>query len=262
MSEPRPPRFHDGDAYEKMCGQWSRLAGELFIDWLAPKPGLSWLDVGCGNGAFTEVLLRRCAPSRVRAVDPSEGLLATARQRLVDDLVEIRQGSAEALPYDDDTFDAATMALVINFVPEPDKAVSEMVRVVKSGGFISTYIWDMMGGGFTMEPIREALKQMGIPSSMPGAEITTMKNLREAWERAGITDVATTRIDIRLTYEDFEDFWESNMGTPNSIANIVKKLSSSNLETLKRQLRKTLSNDQSGQISYGAHVNAVKGFAS
>ena len=261
MSEPRPPQFRDGDAYERMCGQWSQVAGEIFLDWLAPKAGLSWLDVGCGNGAFTEVLLRRCAPSLIHAVDPSEGLLATARQRLKDKRVEIQQGSAEALPYDDDAVDAATMALVINFVPEPDRAVSEMARVVKSGGCVSTYIWDMTNGGFTMEPVREALKQMGISSSMPGAEVTRMENLRGAWERAGLIEIDTTRIDIRLTFEDFEDFWDSNMGIPNSVSNIVKKLSLPDVETLKGLLRKILPVDQRGRISYGAHVNAVKGLA-
>lgn len=175
--------------------------------------------------------------------------------------MEIRQGVAQVLPYDSDAFDAATMALVINFVPEPDKAVSEMARVVKGGGSVSTYIWDMAGGGFTMEPIREALKQMGIPSSMPGAEITGIKNLREAWERAGLNDVDTTRIDINLTYEDFDDFWDSNMSIPNSVSNIVKKLSLADVETLKELLRKTLPTNQQGQIFYGAHVNAVKGIA-
>jgi ubiquinone/menaquinone biosynthesis C-methylase UbiE len=198
-----------------MMGRWSQVAGEIFIDWLAPKPGLSWLDVGCGNGAFTELLFKRCAASQVHAIDPSEGLLATARQRLGDKAVEIRQGSAQALPYDDGAFDAATMALVINFLPEPDTAVSEMARVVTGGGSVSTYIWDMAGGGFTMEPIRQALYQMGIASPMPGAEITKMKNLRGAWERAGLNDVDTTRIDISLTYEDFDDFWDSNMAIPN-----------------------------------------------
>ena len=74
-------RFDDGAAYERYMGEWSRLAGETFLDWLAPKPGLRWLDVGCGNGAFTEVLVGRCAPLSVRGIDPSEGQLAYARTR-------------------------------------------------------------------------------------------------------------------------------------------------------------------------------------
>lgn len=166
----------------------------------------------------------------MQAIDPSEGLLATARQRLADEAVEIRQGSAQALPYDDDTFDAATMALVINFLPDPDKAVSEMARVVKGGGSVSTYVWDIAGGGFTMEPIREALKQMGVPSPIPGAEITQIKHLRSAWERAGPDGVETTRIDIRLTYKNFDDFWDANTAIPNSVSNAVRTLSSADVE--------------------------------
>ena len=66
-------RFDDGAAYERYMGKWSQLAGEIFLDWLAPKSGLRWLDVGCGNGAFTELLVERCAPVSVQGIDPSEG---------------------------------------------------------------------------------------------------------------------------------------------------------------------------------------------
>jgi ubiquinone/menaquinone biosynthesis C-methylase UbiE len=45
--------FSDGKAYERFMGRWSRLAGERFLDWLDPPKGLRWVDVGCGNGAFT-----------------------------------------------------------------------------------------------------------------------------------------------------------------------------------------------------------------
>jgi len=63
--------FSDGEAYERLMGRWSRLAGEIFLDWLDVPANLRWLDVGCGNGAFTEVLIARCAPREVVAVDPS-----------------------------------------------------------------------------------------------------------------------------------------------------------------------------------------------
>lgn len=74
-------RFNDGAAYERMMGTWSRLAGEVFLNWLAPRPGLRWIDIGCGNGAFTELLVDRCAPVEVQAIDPSEAQLAYARAR-------------------------------------------------------------------------------------------------------------------------------------------------------------------------------------
>jgi trans-aconitate methyltransferase len=74
-------RFDDGDAYERSMDVWSRLAGEVFLDWLAPSPALRWADIGCGSGAFTELLVQRCAPEEVRGIDPSEGQLSFARTR-------------------------------------------------------------------------------------------------------------------------------------------------------------------------------------
>ena len=73
--------FTDGEAYERLMGRWSRLVGEAFLDWLDIPKGLRWLDVGCGNGAFTEELIARCAPATVIAIDPSDDQLAYARTR-------------------------------------------------------------------------------------------------------------------------------------------------------------------------------------
>jgi ubiquinone/menaquinone biosynthesis C-methylase UbiE len=123
-------RFDDGASYERMMGVWSRLAGAIFLDWLAPPIGLRWIDVGCGNGAFTELLIERCAPADVQGIDPSEGQLAFARTRPAARPAEFRQGDAMALPFPADSFDAAVMALVLVFVPDPAKGVEEMVRVV------------------------------------------------------------------------------------------------------------------------------------
>src|SRR6516164_3399108 len=63
--------FTDGEAYERMMGRWSRLVSETFLAWLDLPKGLRWLDVGCGNGAFTEEIIARCAPATVMAIDPS-----------------------------------------------------------------------------------------------------------------------------------------------------------------------------------------------
>src|SRR5262245_17128133 len=123
-------RFEDGAAYERMMGVWSQLAGQVFLDWLRPAPGLQWVDVGCGNGAFTELIVERCAPVEVQGIDPSEAQLAFARTRPASLVAEFRQGDAMALPFPADRFDAAVMALVLVFVPEPAKGVAEMLRVV------------------------------------------------------------------------------------------------------------------------------------
>src|ERR1700751_399129 len=112
-------------------GRWSALAGQTFLDWLAPPAGLKWLDVGCGSGAFTELLVQRCAPSEMHGVDPSDAQIAFARERPGARGAVFQLGDAMALPFGDNRFHAAVMELVIFFVPDPDKGVAEMVRVVR-----------------------------------------------------------------------------------------------------------------------------------
>src|SRR5437868_15282984 len=175
-------RFDDGAAYERYMGKWSQLAGETFLDWLAPKPGLRWLDVGCGNGAFTEMLVERCAPVSVQGIDPSEGQLAYARTRPASRVAQFRQGDAMAQPFPDDTFDAAVMPLVIFFVPDPAKGVAEMVRVVAPGGIVTAYAWDMVDGGFPYHTLQAEMRALGLSvPKAPSLDASRADTLRSLW---------------------------------------------------------------------------------
>src|SRR6185436_432882 len=201
-------RFEDGAAYERHMGVWSRLAGDIFLDWLAPKPGLRWVDIGCGNGAFSELIVERCQPAEVQGIDPSEGQLAFARTRPAARLARFQQGDAMALPFPDSSFDAAIMALVIFFVPDPAKGLSEMARVVRPGGIIATYAWDLFTGGFPLEPILAELRAMNIPPLMPpSADACRTESLRTLWAGAGVTDVETRVISVQRTFASFDEFW-------------------------------------------------------
>jgi SAM-dependent methyltransferase len=140
-------RFTDGVSYERFMGRWSQLVGHAFLDWLAPAPGQRWLDVGCGNGAFTELITQRCAPKQVHGIDPSEAQLAHARQRALVAQATFVAGDAMALPYEAQRFDVTVMPLVIFFVPDPARGVAEMVRVAAPGAWVTAYAWDMFGGG-------------------------------------------------------------------------------------------------------------------
>lgn len=146
--------FEDGASYERMMGAWSRLVGVDFLEWLAPRSGLRWIDVGCGNGAFTELLVENCAPAEVHGIDPSEGQLAFARSRPAARIAEFHQGHAMELPFPDSRFDVAVMALAIFYVPEPPKGVAEMVRVVSPRGMVATYVWDIANNGSPTAPIQ------------------------------------------------------------------------------------------------------------
>lgn len=251
-------RFDDGGAYERMMGTWSRLAGAIFLDWLAPKPGLRWVDVGCGNGAFSELIVERCAPAGVEGIDPSEGQLAFARTRPASRLARFQQGDAMALPFPDASFDAAIMALVIFFVPDPAKGLAEMARVVRAGGTIAAYAWDMFGGGYPLEPIQAELRAMNIaPLRPPSAEASRMENLCSLWEGAGATEIDTRVIKVQRTFESFDEFWSIAMLS--SARTIIAKMSPGEVETLKTRVRERVATGASGRITCAAHANAIKG---
>jgi ubiquinone/menaquinone biosynthesis C-methylase UbiE len=252
-------RFEDGAAYERMMGNWSRTVGGIFLDWLAPSAGLRWIDIGCGSGAFTELVVERCAPAEAQGIDPSEGQLAFARTRPAARLAKFRQGDAMALPFPGDSFDAAIMALVIFFVPEPAKGVAEMVRVVAPGGIIATYAWDVEGGGRPTEPIDAEMRAMGLtPPLPPSFRAARMDSLRELWTGAGLEAIETREITVQRSFADFEDFWTTTV-TSASVAPMVASMASGDAERLKARVRERLPADVAGRITYAARVNAIKG---
>lgn len=252
-------RFDDGAAYEQMMGVWSRLAGEVFLDWLAPPPGLRWIDIGCGNGAFTELLAERCAPTEIQGVDPSEGQLAFARTRPALRLTSFQQGDAQALPFADNRFDAAVMALVLVFVPDPAAAIREMARVTSPGGVVASYIWDMLGGGFPLDPILVEMREMGFaPPRPPRLESSRIEAMRDLWTGAGLKSVETREITVRRTFADFEEFWAIKMTAP-SLGPTVAQMPGERVEALKDRVRAGLPADAEGRITYEARAHAIKG---
>jgi SAM-dependent methyltransferase len=252
-------RFDDGDAYEDFMGKWSRLAGDAFLDWLSPATGLRWLDVGCGNGAFTQLLVERCAVKEVQGIDPSEGQLSFARRRLARAPAKFRQGSAMALPYADDSFDAAVMALVIFFVPEPAKGIAEMARVIRPGGGVCAYAWDILGGGFPYFALQDEMAKLGQQAMWPpSVEAARIEALRKSWQEAGLIDVETRELVVQRSYADFDDFWAAARKGP-AIAPRMTQLAGADAGLLRKRLRDRLPTAADGSITYSARANAVRG---
>ena len=249
-------RFDDGAAYEQYMGIWSKTAGAIFLDWLAPKPGLGWADIGCGNGAFTNLILDRCAPAKVQGVDPSEGQIAYARTHVAQ--AEFQIGDAMALPFTDRSVDAAVMALVIFFVPDPAKGVAEMVRITKPGGLVAAYAWDMKIG-FPWRIIGAPLRDMGVVTpSPPSADASAPENMHALWSDAGLTDIELRTIEVRRTFESFDTFWRIAESGP-SMGTILRQLSDKDRGTLQERVRGDLADEGSGRVGHRALANAVKG---
>jgi SAM-dependent methyltransferase len=252
-------RFDDGTAYERYMGKWSQLAGETFLGWLAPQSGLRWLDVGCGSGAFTEMLVERCSPASVHGIDPSEAQLAYARTRSASHIAQFRLGDAMAVPFSDNTFDAAVMPLVIFFVPEPAKGVAEMERVVCPGGTISAYAWDIPGGGFPYEALWAEMRDMGVPVPLPPSnDASRIEAMRDFWTGADLEAVETREIIVQRTFTDFDDYWTTIQGGP-SVGRGLATMSAADLAILKSRMEARLPADADGRITCSARANAVKG---
>ncbi|WP_010188542.1 class I SAM-dependent methyltransferase [Sphingomonas sp. PAMC 26605] len=253
-------RFDDGANYERVMGIWSRLVGADFVDWLAPAAGLRWIDIGCGNGAFTELLSQRCAPREILGVDPSEGQLNFARARSGDGVAKFAQGDAMALPSVNGYFDAAVMALVLFFVPEPMRGVAEMKRVVRPGGLVSAYVWDVFEPeGFPMAVMYAELRDMGFtPDLPPSAAVSRIDALMSLWTDAGLSHVESRLITVRRTFPNFSKFWES-MVAALEMGNETRGVSQRSRCLLRERLALRFPEDESGLVSYTSRANAVKG---
>src|SRR5689334_13204861 len=125
----RPPdMWASGEAYEPYVGRWSRLVAGEFLVWLAVPPGAHWLDVGCGTGALSATILAQAAPSAVTGIDAAAAYATYARDHVRHPRVRFAVGDVRALPLATGAFDTVVSGLMLNFVPEPERAVAEMVR--------------------------------------------------------------------------------------------------------------------------------------
>jgi SAM-dependent methyltransferase len=251
--------FTNGAAYDRYMALWSQRAGRAFLEWLEPPSGLRWLDVGCGSGAFTRMLIDRCAPRAIHGIDPSDAQLAYARSTLASCGAEFHQGDAMALPFPDNAFDAAAMALVIFFVPEPARGVAEMARVVTPGGSVAAYGWDLDGGGFPYEALLRALRERGLyVPQPPNPSASRLDSLVELWTDAGLESVETHAITVQRTFTGFEDYWDTVLGSA-SVGRLLASLTPDELADLRSTLSARLPTDAAGQITCGARAHAVKG---
>jgi SAM-dependent methyltransferase len=126
-------------------------------------------------------------------------------------IADFRVGDAQDLPFADASFDVAVMALVISFLPNPAKAVWQMARVVRSGGWVATYMWDIPGGGTPVDPIYVEMESMGMTAVRPSNSAASRREaMQELWRNAGLDSIETYVIRIPVLFSDFNDFWNSN----------------------------------------------------
>lgn len=196
------------DKYDRFMGRYTRTLAPALADAAGVTGAMRVLDVGCGPGGLTDVLVARAGAENVAAIDPAPQFAGACRERHPD--ADVRVGVAEELPWPDDAFDATLSSLVIAFMQDADRGVREMARVTRPGGTVAACMWDIPGGGMTMlstfwraaheiDPTAEGERMR--PGVTPG-------DLADRFRRAGLEDVVEGTLDSHAGYADFDDFWE------------------------------------------------------
>jgi SAM-dependent methyltransferase len=202
--------FVSSTAYDRHVGRYGEPLAAALIEFAGIKPGDKVLDVGCGPGALTEALVERLGEGSVWAVDPSEPFAQACRSRLPG--VTVLVAEAEALPFADDSFDAALSQLVVNFMRDPEAGVREMTRVTRPGGVVASAVWDYAGEMTLLRAFWDAAREIAPKAGAALDEGVGMPWCREGqlaalWSTVGIREVRFSALEVTASYSDFRDLW-------------------------------------------------------
>jgi len=255
----------NGDGYELQMGRWSRRLAPKFIEFAGITNADCVLDVGCGTGSLTSTLALNPEIRALHGIDFSAAYIEHAKRNSDGSRIQYKVGDACALPFEDQEFDHSLSMLVLQFIPQPEKAVSEMRRVTRPGGTVAAATWDSRGGfmwfrmfwdtAAMLDPeanIRRA-KACARPMARPG-------DLERAWKAAGLTDVVQDMITIRMDFASFEDFWTPLQGKDGPYAEYVRTLTPDANSVLRDKVRSAyVDGETDGPRSYAATSWVVKG---
>jgi SAM-dependent methyltransferase len=209
-------QWNTGDAYETFMGRWSQGAAERFVRWLDPEPGLAWLDLGCGTGALTRAICALADPVSVTACDPSESFVAHLRGHVADPRVTAVVAGADALPGVRAAFDNVVSGLVLNFIPEPRRALEAMRERTRKGGIVAAYVWDYTDGmGFLRAFWDEAARLDPAARDLDEGvrfPLSRREPLVELFRASGLGEVRSEPIDVPTRFESFADYWRPFLG--------------------------------------------------
>jgi len=255
--------WQSGIAYERFMGRWSSLLGRKFLDWFAAGPGRSWLDVGCGTGSLTRLILETQQPKEIIGIDPSSGFISHAQASISDPSVHFKVGLAQSLELDSGSMDAVVSGLVLNFVPQPETAILEMKRVTKPGGRIGVFVWDYAEGMQMLRYFWNAAAELDPKAAEldQGARFPVCQagQLESLVRQAGLKQVEAAPIEIETVFKDFDDYWQPFLGGTGPGSAYAMSLDQDGRQKLEDQLRRTLPVDGNGSISLSARAWAVKG---
>ena len=252
-----------GDLYEPYVGRWSRQVAKGFLKWLDVPSQRRWLDVGCGTGALSQTILDICDPQAVKGIDRSDGFVSYARANVIDPHTTFEVGDAQSLPVDSETYDAAVSGLVLNFVPAPEKMISEVKRAVIKDGVIAVYVWDYAGKMQMMRQFWDAALALDPAvadlDESPRFPICNPNALQALFQGLGLKQVETRAIDVETHFKDFDDYWNPFLGGQGPAPTYAMSLSEEKRIKLRDRIRANLPIAADGSIPLIARAWAARG---
>jgi len=259
----RESMWGGGTSYETFMGRWSRLVAREFIQWLRMPEDTCWVDVGCGTGGLTQIVMDLAAPHAICAVDPDKGFLNHARKQIRDTRVQFRHGDAYQLPLETAAYDVVVSGLMLNFVPEPLAGIAEMNRVTRLGGTVAAYVWDyaermeflryFWDAAASCDPAAKKLDEGRLFS------LCHPERLRELFEESALQEVETHHLDVVTHFRNFEDYWSPFLGGQGPAPSYVASLRNSDRHALQEHLQEVLPMAEDGSIKLIARAYAVRG---
>jgi ubiquinone/menaquinone biosynthesis C-methylase UbiE len=251
--------FDDSDRYERYMGRWSRAIGIGFLDWISPPASAAWLDVGCGTGVFTKLVLDACSPAKIVAIDPAPAQITYALSQPMARSVEFKVAAAYPLPFPARSFDVVASALVMNFVQDRSRALKEMFRVCRPGGIVAAYVWDFASDRSMAWPLVRAMKNAGVECPpFPGESDSSPERFGELFERSGFQKIETRSIEVTMTFANLGEFWQSQTPPFSTHGKIIANQPSSVRNQIHDELRGILSVNADETVAVSARASAAK----